>query len=859
MIILTPQDTLRAAYTGTAPYYIAYVDLKGFASNNAMGTLSAAVGEITILESPSEGVRQIKYMSFFCTSGGTFDIFVQRNTDQGLLKRVFFECTPSAGDTIEYTNDEGFRLKDSNGNLKVTTGGGGGGGGNINISAGTTSNNLTNFVLSNSNGISFGLNGSTVTASHNGLTSQSNQALSGSNGSFTFQTATFGNLNGLSFYTSNGSMVGSYTVPAVTNSSWTISAGTTSNTVSGLTFADANSIVFGLDNGTVTASYNHNHTNNLYAVGNTTLSTSITNDLRSISYRGEGIVSVGVSNNSIVISATQSNQALSAQGGSSTFQTLSFNNANGLTFSNNGGAIEASYTVPTVTNSSFSVQDSATTINPVSRIAFSTGNNITATLSTAANHATVGFSHNLAGTSTGFNGNLISGSMTHNSSGLNLSLNHPAWLTTAMLSNAATISNINVSAGTTSNNLSAITFRNSNGITFGLDNSTMTASHNGLTSQSNQAFSAAGGSTTFQTLGFSDNSNASFTNTNGSVAIASLRASLYAVSNTTQSSSGTQNLNAVSFAGAGIASVGITNGSVVVSVPAGGGGGDGYNIINVNGAGSSLSATLDFVNSNGITFGLNASTITASHNGLTNINVSAGTTSNNLSNIVFSNSNGVTFGLNGSTVTASVAAAAGATREFYNPYGDLVRVAGQVGQATMNINPNDFPNITMDRIYMPINITNSSNSSGSHTLSFWLGIYTRNVSTLSLVTSQSTSYALTHSGTAGSYSLYSGMRHISMGLSTSLPEGLYYVAVVSRTTSGGANGSYSQMLASNLNSNFLGHFSSSHNTTYQFRPGLGVYSVTTSGIPNSIGISQIRGSDSLAQRPPIIIFANSTI
>jgi hypothetical protein len=82
------------------------------------------------------------------------------------------------------------------------------------VSAGTTRVTTGEVVLSNSNGISFGANGQTITAAHNALTSQSNQALSGSNGSFTFQTATFGNLNGLSFYTSNGSLVGSYTVPA---------------------------------------------------------------------------------------------------------------------------------------------------------------------------------------------------------------------------------------------------------------------------------------------------------------------------------------------------------------------------------------------------------------------------------------------------------------------------------------------------------------------------------------------------------------------------------------------------------------------------------------------------------------------
>lgn len=160
---------------------------------------------------------------------------------------------------------------------------------------------------------------------------------------------------------------------------------------------------------------------------------------------------------------------------------------------------------------------------------------------------------------------------------------------------------------------------------------------------------------------------------------------------------------------------------------------------------------------------------------------------------------------------------------------------------------------------MPINNTNSSNSSGSHTLSFWIGIYTMNVSTLSLLTSNSVSYALTHSGTVGSYSLYSGMRHVSMPMSTSLSEGRYFIGILSRTTSGGANGSYSQMLVSNLNSNFLGFFGSSHNTTMQFQPGLGVYSATTSGMPNAISISQVRGSDSAGFRPPVLVFANSTL
>ena len=76
---------------------------------------------------------------------------------------------------------------------------------------------------------------------------------------------------------------------------------------------------------------------------------------------------------------------------------------------------------------------------------------------------------------------------------------------------------------------------------------------------------------------------------------------------------------------------------------------------------SNYVSAVTFSNANGVSFGLNGSTITASVSpgggGLTNINVSAGTTSNNLSNVVFSNSNNVSFGLNGSTVTATATVA----------------------------------------------------------------------------------------------------------------------------------------------------------------------------------------------------------
>src|SRR5579863_2293492 len=66
---------------------------------------------------------------------------------------------------------------------------------------------------------------------------------------------------------------------------------------------------------------------------------------------------------------------------------------------------------------------------------------------------------------------------------------------------------------------------------------------------------------------------------------------------------------------------------------------------------SNLASAFTFVDSNGVSFGLDASTVTASYA----FKISAGTTSNNLTAVTFANGNGVSFGLNAGTVTASVA------------------------------------------------------------------------------------------------------------------------------------------------------------------------------------------------------------
>jgi hypothetical protein len=438
--------------------------------------------------------------------------------------------------------------------------------------------------------------------------------------------------------------------------------GSTANTTGTIVFSNSNGVSFGLNGATVTASHN-------------------------------GLTS-------------QSNQAFSASGGSTTFQTLNFANSNGFTFSNSNGSVIGSYSVP---------------------------------------------------------------------------------------STAGLLSAINLSAGTTSNNLSAFTLSNSNGITFGLNGSVITGSHNGLTSQSNQALSGSNGSFTFQTATFGNLNGLSFYSSNGSIvgshngitSQSNQQISAFAAGNSTQSSSGTYNASSIVYRGEGIASVGVTNGSVVISVPSGGGAGDGVNIL---AAGTQTAAT-------------------------------TGT-------VLFSNANGVTFGMsNSSVITASVNAGGGAAAEL-SFWPDMVNSLGQTSMdkgATANpggASTNTTVSIYLRPIQLPGNLRVSQNrmimsygtaaGTGSFTFAHSAGLYSLNGSSMSLITawqnvlevSQNSvtgvswrsffgTNSTSNSASAGgniSASL-TGNRAVVMGdqNTTSFSAGMYYLAIGCTTQTAAAN------------------------------------------------------------------------
>jgi len=309
------------------------------------------------------------------------------------------------------------------------------------------------------------------------------------------------------------------------------------------------------------------------------------------------------------------------------------------------------------------------------------------------------------------------------------------------------------------------------------------------------------------------------------------------------------NLSSVVFANANNVSFGLNGSTITANAP----------IVLSAGTLSSNVSSLVFSNANGVSFGLNGNTLTATANG-SGIKAEAGASTNTVSHLVFSNANNVSFGLNGSTITATAGGGGGGvTLNYFNPRDGYLQVTNQLGQASLHFQPAQLPNVQFDRVAIPINYTNTNNSSNSITISMYWGIYSRNASSLSLIQSVSTSFNVSNSGTIGSYSLYGGVRLLTLGLTNTYLEDQYYVGIMSRsTTSGGLGMTAANMAVSQLNSNFSGIVGIGSTLSAQYTRGLGYYSAATTALPSVVPFTDIRGTNSQALRPPLFYLVNGT-
>lgn len=228
--------------------------------------------------------------------------------------------------------------------------------------------------------------------------------------------------------------------------------------------------------------------------------------------------------------------------------------------------------------------------------------------------------------------------------------------------------------------------------------------------------------------------------------------------------------------------------------------------------------------------------------------------------IVFSNSNGVTFGINGNTITASVAAGGGNAMNGFIPYNGS-RAMGQAGNASSWVVPFNLANsLNAGQVIIPVHYSQATNSTLTASLSIWVQIFTRNGNTLSNLASASYTHSVNGSGTAGGSvsNSYSGLRNISIALGTTLSPGDYWLGYLSRTSSAGANASISNVVISSPNNNFSGFFgSASTNSQGFYGLGYGTFSATRSTTTASFNISEVRHSAALLRSQPFLFFTST--
>jgi fibronectin-binding autotransporter adhesin len=334
---------------------------------------------------------------------------------------------------------------------------------------------------------------------------------------------------------------------------------------------------------------------------------------------------------------------------------------------------------------------------------------------------------------------------------LSQSLNGSSGTITVSAANQTAQTQSNIQAfydGANSISTGTIRVSNANGVSFGINGQTLTASHDGITSQSNQ------------------------------------NVSLYALGNTTQNSSTLLNASNLSFNGLGAATMGFSNGSIQVSAPTQTV--QTQNLHNLTLSGNTAGAmahvssgTLTLAGGDNITLSQAGNAITISGGaggagftaGVSTIGNTAGDTGTVSNRLVLAGGNNVTLsqstGAGGATVSIIGAAGGGGNDlDYYQNMDRGTSVSLATAHKTLmlqrlNQENNEFGhNITANTflLNMTANMTATSLSS-SHSISVSLGIYLDNTTALSLVNSASTSWGFT--AETGNTKYYHGPRWIS--------------------------------------------------------------------------------------------------
>ena len=707
--------------------------------------------------------------------------------------------------TLALTNLSGTTASNSAGlTLSLSAAAPGGGGGPA-ISAAGGSGSTGTIVFSNSNGVSFGWNAGTITATVEPGAAAGIAAVAAGTQQGTSGTVTFVNSNGITF-----GMSGSSQITASHN---------------GLTTARASNDAIGLNSAFTAGPL-------AMTINSSGLSLNAASAAGTSTGFGGNLLSASMTHNTAGLNLSMNHPAWLTTAAQSNHShgnpTLALTNLSGTTASNSAGlTLSLSAAAP---GGAASVTMYATGNTTQS----STG---TQALSSMIVQGTGGVSAGISNGSIVISGPTltslsVTGALSASSNGSTISLG-VGTVTASVIGNTT-----QTSSGTV--NLNGLVVSGAGGLSAGISAGTLILSGAAGGGGGGVGISAGTQSVSTGTMVFSNSNGITFGMSGSSRITASYDSTRYAGTGTT-------------FAGANISASMTLNSnglnlSASVAAPGAAAENNAINLLGANTAGNTTAT--------GSTIGWSGLNLTLSGTNASQVVISAPATSSLVATGIISLST------NGSTI--SIGAPAG-TATMWQPFNEAMNVAGQQGNAIMHFAPLPTPapaalgEVQINRLCIPLVLSNSTNSSGTVTLSYSFGLYTKNASTLSLAFSTSYTTAATFSGSVNN-STFAGVRLHTVPWTTTIPDGRYYVAHWSRTTTGGGNATFNQWLASQANSNYSGIFGANSNRSQQYPLGFGAYSVSFStAMPSSVAISNIDGTGSLVARPPSWFMINGTV
>jgi hypothetical protein len=246
----------------------------------------------------------------------------------------------------------------------------------------------------------------------------------------------------------------------------------------------------------------------------------------------------------------------------------------------------------------------------------------------------------------------------------------------------------------------------------------------------------------------------------------------------------------------------------------------------------------------------------------------AGTSTASGTNLVFGGTNGISVSHSTAAGAATLWVGRSSTpQSFFRAFvDDGSTVVAQMGNGSVYFYPvireGAFSASRAD-ILASISVSSSSNSSHAGVISVWVGLYTRNVGTFSSVSTASAAHQWSNTSN-NSLASISALRRLSVPLNVNYTgDQDLWMAVMSRSSTTNAN----WFTASNILQPVAGHtaqiqglIGEASNNTRQHMPGQGIWSTTSTALPDTIALSHITGglTASISKFMPNVYFYNFT-